>query len=162
MDTSPEGYNQVYNLFSFFNDAFAFLIFVRSAIPLPCKESFGMENGVIKHSQFSASADLPDYGLPYARLNGPKAWLGENQNFPQWFQVSFWKPTLITGVSMQGRQDANEWVTRYIVMTKMDNTDWKSVKDEAGKVEVVFYTEMKSKLMLRCSSYCSFPFLPTN
>ena len=97
-----------------------------------------MENGVIKHRQFSASADLPDYGLSYARLNGPKAWLGEYQNLPQWFQVSFLKPVLITGVSMQGRKDANEWVTRYTVMTRMDNTDWEYVTDEAGEIEVLF------------------------
>ena len=78
-----------------------------------------MENRDIEHSQFSASADLPDFGLSYARLNGPKAWLGKHPDLNQWFQVSFKNPSRITGISMQGRQDKDEWVTRYTVMTKM-------------------------------------------
>ena len=39
---------------------------------------------------------------------------------------------------MQGRQDADEWVTRYIVMAKMDNTDWQNVTDKEGETEVLF------------------------
>ena len=108
-----------------------------------------MENGAIRHSQFSASADLPNYGLSYARLNGPRAWVAETMDRHQWFQVSFWKPVLITGVFMQGRQDANEWVTRYIVMTKMDLniTNWENVKDKAGNTEVLCSQK-------RYSNYC--------
>lgn len=104
-----------------------------------------MENKVIEDSQFSASTDLTDYGLSYARLNGPKAWVGDYENLPQWFQVSFEQPTKITGVSMQGRPDADEWVTRYTVMRWMDNTDWENVTDEYGKTEVMFYREMKTR-----------------
>ena len=101
-----------------------------------------MESGVILHSQFSASADLPDYGLSYARLNGPKAWLGKNTDLKQWFQVYLLKPSLITGVSMQGRQDKDEWVTRYTIKSSMDGFNWKNVTDEGGITEVPFDNEI--------------------
>ena len=107
-----------------------------------------MENKSIEHSQFSASADLPNYGLSHARLNGPKAWLGKHLDLNQWFQVSFVNPSQISGISMQGRQDKDEWVTRYTVMSKMDN--WEHVKDEDGNTEVPFDKGMKSILILRC------------
>ncbi|XP_072025095.1 lactadherin-like [Amphiura filiformis] len=53
--------------------------------PLPCQDSLGMEDGIIIDQQFSASSNLSDYGVSFARLNGPKAWVFEgswDQNTP--------------------------------------------------------------------------------
>ena len=132
-------------------------LFKRLAAPLPCKEAIGMKNGIIRDSQFSASADLPDFGLSYARLHGPKAWLGKYQNLSQWFQVSFSNALLLTGVTMQGRQDADEWVTKYIVMGSLYNVNWQTVLDEDGQKEVlydIYGKELKLRLVLRNS--CSY------
>ncbi|XP_072025097.1 uncharacterized protein [Amphiura filiformis] len=104
--------------------------------PLPCQDLLGMEDGIITDQQFFASANLSDYGVSFARLNGPKAWAGQYNNLTQWFQVNFRTPVLVTGIIMQGRQDADAWVSRYRVMTSLDDVIWENVTDEDGLMEV--------------------------
>ena len=73
----------------------------------------------------SANRASSQYSLRHraqnARLNSRKgpgrsgAWLARKKNSNQWIQVDIGKLGKITGVATQGRQDAWEWVTRYIL-----------------------------------------------
>lgn len=49
------------------------------------------------------------------------AWVARIRNSNQWLQVSLGRPMTITGISTQGRHDANQWVTRYLVAFSQDN-----------------------------------------
>ena len=95
-----------------------------------------MESGIISNEQLAASANVSNFGVLSARLNGPSAWVGEFDNLTQWFKVAFRSPVLLTGVVLQGHPNANEWVTRYTVMISLDDVVWENVTDEFGITEV--------------------------
>ena len=49
------------------------------------------------------------------------AWVARIRNSNQWLQVALGRPMTITGIATQGRHDANQWVTRYLVAFSQDN-----------------------------------------
>ena len=100
----------------FFSDSLS-LGFVPTA---PCTASLGMEKRVIKDAQITASTEYDsNHAAIHARLNfkagGGKqgAWSARLNDVNQWIQIALGSYTTLTGISTQGRNAVNQWVTKY-------------------------------------------------
>ena len=87
---------------------------------VPCAVPLGMENRLIKDVQITASSVWDsNHAAIQARLNfkagGRKqgAWSARSNDANQWIQVALGGYTKLTGIATQGRNGANQWVTRY-------------------------------------------------
>ena len=80
----------------------------------------GMESHLIKDAQITASSEWDsNHAAIQARLNFKKggrkhgAWSARSNNANQWIQVSLGSYTKLTGIATQGKNGANQWVTKY-------------------------------------------------
>ena len=91
---------------------------------LECRSSLGMENGNITDTQITASSEwrgTDNYLHAYrGRLhlkragNMKGAWAAGQKDVNEWLQVDLRSYNArVTGVATQGRQDRNQWVTKY-------------------------------------------------
>ena len=92
-----------------------------------------MENNDIPDAQITASSEYnAAHGASNGRLNftagGGKngAWSAGAANANQWLQVNLAEITKVTGTKLQGRQDADQWVTSYTVSYSNDGTTFTS------------------------------------
>ena len=71
------------------------------------------------------------------------AWSTRYNNHFQWFQVDFRRPTKISNVATQGRQNANQWVTQYRLSYSQDGLNWALYKLRDGiKVSRFVYNQI--------------------
>ena len=96
-----------------------------------CNNALGMKSGAIKNAQITASSVWNKYHVArLARLGTVKrgryvgAWCARHNNHHQWLKVDFRRPMKIKKILTQGRQDTNQWVTRYQVTYSQDGTHW--------------------------------------
>lgn len=82
----------------------------------------GVEDRRIPDSAFRASSEWDrNHRASNARLNRIRkghrtgAWSSRYNKRGQWIEVDIGSPARVTGIALQGRQDANQWVTRYVV-----------------------------------------------
>ena len=95
-----------------------------------------MENSTLNDAQITASSSK-DTAYPYrGRLHSANYWSANTADENQWIEVAFYSKTKVTGVILQGRSDADEWVTRYKVTYSLDGSTWDSVVDDNNTVEV--------------------------
>ena len=98
-----------------------------------------MEDGQIQDGQITASSYSSGeyHGPTNARLNRPAylddtattgAWSAATSDANQWIQVDLGFFKRITGIILQGRADADKWVTEYKVETSKDALTWQYVK----------------------------------
>ena len=101
---------------------FLFTLYLSSVLctAVPCKTSLGMENRLIRDSQITASSKWDsNHAAIQARLNfkagGGKqgAWSARSNDANQWIQVALRSYTKLIGIATQGRNGANQWVTKY-------------------------------------------------
>ncbi|KAL9960828.1 hypothetical protein ACROYT_G034333 [Oculina patagonica] len=113
-----------------------------STISQDCKGALGMESGTILDGRiFADSFKNPGQTGPgRGRLNlqqeGSKSggWVAGNIDGGQWFIVQFRKDTtVITGVATQGRQDEDQWVTKYKLTNKFNDIQNHRPYIEAGQ-----------------------------
>ena len=102
-----------------------------------------MEDDYILGSQISASTTYVNSNPVYSRLRFTSTpnvttggWVAGVDDTSQWLQISLFRQTLVGGVIIQGRQDKDEWVTKYKVATSLDGSTWDNVKDEYRNEEV--------------------------
>lgn len=94
---------------------------------------FGLENGVIKDEQLSASSvyknDFSTFGAQRARLNlrsWPPGYRANNDmansHTPPWISVELGRKLIVTGIATQGYGEPSvaEWITSYRVMYAAD------------------------------------------
>ena len=81
-----------------------------------------MEDRRIPDSRITVSSFKPCYyGPTNARLNRPAgwgttgAWSAGSNDFMEWIQVDLGVAKKVSGVVLQGRQELDQWVTRYKV-----------------------------------------------
>ena len=94
--------------------------------------SLGMEDGRIKDSALSASTIYnANHAAKLGRLNlvPPSgfsgAWCAKTIDTNQWIQIDLGRPTTVTKVATQGRQDCcDQWVTSYAVSYSFINPHW--------------------------------------
>ena len=103
---------------------FSFLFMVAISFVLctavACRASLGMENRFIKDAQVTASSEYDsNHTAIQARLNlkagGGKqgAWSAGSNDANQWIQVALGSYTKLTGIATQGKNGADQWVTKY-------------------------------------------------
>ena len=84
-----------------------------------------MENGEISDDQITSSSywydSVHSHGAANGRLNFIRssdrtgAWSSQTTDLNQWLQVDFQRSTIVTGISTQGRQDAEHFVKSYTI-----------------------------------------------
>lgn len=97
----------------------------------PCKHALGMQNRKIPNYAITASSMWDKNHGPHlgrlhftARGHLQGAWSSRHNNRYQWFQVNFRRPTKVTSVLTQGRQNANQWVRQYRLAYSQDGLTW--------------------------------------
>ena len=102
-----------------------------------------MESGEITDAQLSSSSQRGAfYGPSNARLNrvagfsNSGGWSAFSNDANQWLQVNLLSQKEITGLRTQGRQDADEWVSKYRVQTSVDGVFWQYVTDANSQTQV--------------------------
>ena len=90
-----------------------------------------MQNRRIPNNAITASSSWDANHAPYlgrlhftARGKFQGAWSSRYNNHFQFFQVDFRKPTKVSQVATQGRQNANQWVTQYRLAYSQDGMNW--------------------------------------
>ena len=85
----------------------------------------------MKNNQITASSEYnAQHAAWLGRLRRTKrkgyvgAWCAKHNNHNQWFKVDFRRPVKIAKIATQGRQDASQWVTRYMVYSSLDGIHW--------------------------------------
>ena len=98
-----------------------------------------MENGHVPDGAFSASTSHNAKKGPPARsrLNihsdskGYGAWSAKTNDGKQWLQIDFGELVQVTKVATQGRQDADQWVTKYTLSYSLDGMHWAGYKENS-------------------------------
>ena len=49
------------------------------------------------------------------RINSIRSWSARVNNKGQWLQINLGNKARVTGIATQGRRDANQWVTSYVL-----------------------------------------------
>ena len=55
------------------------------------------------------------------------AWSSRHNNHNQWLKIDLGRPTKVTGMATQGRQDTDQWVTAYYVYYSLDGVRFSRV-----------------------------------
>ena len=94
-----------------------------------------MENGLIKDAQITASSEHDsNHAVNQARLNfkggGGKtgSWSARVNDANQWIQVALGSFNNLTGIATQGRNDYNQWVTKYQLQYGDDGVNFRYYK----------------------------------
>ncbi|XP_038047394.1 uncharacterized protein LOC119721398 isoform X2 [Patiria miniata] len=139
---------------------------VDSVPAIACMYGLGMDDDTIPDTSIETSSVLgPEYGNSQSRLNAQASaamkgcWAPALNNKDQYVQVDLGKPTLVTGVSVQGCKDEERWVTKFKVELSQDEKNWKEAQNKQGgtifygntdsdsAVQVFFQEESKAQFM---------------
>ncbi|XP_068598004.1 retinoschisin-like [Brachionichthys hirsutus] len=114
----------------------------------PYHRPLGFEAGSVSPDQITCSSQDQYTGwfsswLPSrARLNNQGfgcAWLSKFQDSNQWLQIDLRDVKVVSGVLTQGRCDADEWITKYSIQYRTDETlNWIYYKDQTGNNRVFY------------------------
>ena len=106
-----------------------------------CDEALGMQNGKIPDSAISASTE---YGSSYKAIHGRLhllvasgrvgAWAARTNDVHQFLQVNFGDWKKVTRVTIQGRQDADQWVKSFSLSYGYDPVFFQSYKENGTKI----------------------------
>ncbi|XP_019623677.1 PREDICTED: mucin-2-like isoform X2 [Branchiostoma belcheri] len=101
----------------------------------PCREPMGLENGLIKPDQITASSHLDDQHRPEdVVLNNPTgAWRPVTNDQTQYLQVDLGELTHVTGFITQGEPETTNYVTTYYITFSTDGVNFVPYTDD-GKV----------------------------
>ena len=106
----------------------------------PCNISgqpLGLESGALPDSAFSESSCHLAYCSRDGRLNSGTGWLPDSFDSSPWIQVQFESSYIVTAITTQGRNTANQWVTSYTFSSSFDNMAWTDYLNVySGSVEV--------------------------
>ena len=90
-----------------------------------------METRLIKDTQITASSEWDStHAAIHARLNfkagGGKrgAWSAGSNDANQWIQVALGSYTNVTGIATQGRNEVDQWVTKYQLQYSDDGVNF--------------------------------------
>ena len=112
-----------------------------------------MESRKITDGQITALTELnASHGATNGRLNFKAgvgktgAWSALRNDVHQWLQVDLGAKTEVTGIQIQGRQDADQWVTSFTISYSSDGTTytfyqnskvWKKIKIVAKQTRAI-------------------------
>ena len=81
-----------------------------------------------------------NHGPSNARLNRPAgwgktgAWSAKTNDLGQWIQVNFRELTRVTEVVIQGRQDADQWVTAFKLSYSLDGKHFEPQEEVRNEI----------------------------
>ncbi|XP_078346807.1 uncharacterized protein LOC144632077 [Oculina patagonica] len=113
-----------------------------SGFPTPkppvCEAGLGLESSKIPNFSIKASSGNASNGrLHFFPKFGQKGgWVAEDIIASTWFQVDFGSWTKVTRISTQGRQDADQWVTKYRVSYSFDGVFFRYYKKNGGDIKI--------------------------
>ena len=98
----------------------------------------GVQLSNISNAQITASTSKGTAYPHQGRLYSSTYWTADIADQTQWIQVAFYSATEVTGVIVQGRPDADEWIARYKVAYTfyLHKPTWEFVLDDNNTVEV--------------------------
>nr|WFD50011.1 nectin variant 3 [Paracentrotus lividus] len=116
----------------------------------------GMEDGRIADSQLSSSTCYDvNHCVDRARLNqvagGGRtgAWSAQVNDHSQWIEVDLLTDFMFSGVVIQGRSDANQWVTGYSLQYRPDGqTTLIDIVDENGAAQIFSGSSDRDSLVI--------------
>ena len=91
-----------------------------------------MENSAILDEQITASSQLNSNHAPFhGRLHFQKSWIAGTMDLHQWLQVDLVSQyTKVTRVATQGRNDFDQWVTKYKLTYSDDGVNFQYYKEQ--------------------------------
>lgn len=96
-----------------------------------CSNPLGIKNGRLSNSKITASSEYNKHHAAWlGRLGRTRrgsyvgAWCARHNNHNQWIKFDFSRPMKVTKVDTQGRQDADQWVTRFQLYSSLDGIHW--------------------------------------
>ena len=102
-----------------------------------------MKDGTIADGQITASSEFAaNHGANNARLDRPAgsgrtgAWSARSNDVNQWIQVDFGALKSVSGIVLQGRSEADQWVTKYKVQYSIDGITWQYIQDNSNNDKV--------------------------
>ncbi|XP_003416075.1 retinoschisin [Loxodonta africana] len=114
----------------------------------PYHKPLGFESGEVTPDQITCSNPEQYVGwysswtANKARLNSQGfgcAWLSKFQDNSQWLQIDLKEIKVISGILTQGRCDIDEWMTKYSVQYRTDESlNWIYYKDQTGNNRVFY------------------------
>ena len=104
-----------------------------------------MEFGAIKDAQIQASSEWDrNHAAIQGRLNFQKsgikqgAWSARKNDNNQWLQIDLQAPyTKVTAVASQGRNQVNQWVTKYKLQYSNDGVTFQYYREQGQTVDKV-------------------------
>lgn len=112
------------------------------SLSAPNAVPIGVEDGKIPNGYVTSSSTYNRYHAPWlgrinnkARGRNKGGWSAKKNDKRQWLQFNLGRPTLITVIRTQGRQDASQWVTSYKVYFGNDGVRFTPYK-KGGRVKV--------------------------
>lgn len=123
----------------------------------------GMENRRIRSQQVSSSSDWDvNHSARLARLNQKRtgktmgAWSARVNNAYQWLQIDMKVPMKVTSVATQGRSDASQWVTKYMLSYSIDGAHFTTYWSQ-GRAWVCYISELSfDYLICHLFRWCRF------
>ncbi|XP_068738251.1 retinoschisin-like isoform X2 [Montipora capricornis] len=111
-----------------------------------CQQPLGMEFGAIKDAQIQASSEFDlKHAAIQGRLNFQKsgdkrgAWSAKYNDENQWLQIDLQASyTKVTAVASQGRNEINQWVTKYKLQCSNDEVTFQYYKEQGQTVDKEF------------------------
>ncbi|KAG5261702.1 hypothetical protein AALO_G00287390 [Alosa alosa] len=114
----------------------------------PYHKPMGFEAGSVSPEQISCPNEdqyigwFSSWTASKARLNSQGfgcAWLSKYQDTNQWLQIDFKDVKVVSGILTQGRCDADEWITKYSVQYRTNESlNWVYYKDQTGNNRVFY------------------------
>lgn len=96
---------------------------------------------IIPDSSFSASSTRGKNTPSNGRLNGRGAWSPSNDNNANdYLEIDLQYEFLICAVATQGKSTADEWTTKYKLLSSLNNNDW--VTYQENKTDKVCWNEV--------------------
>ncbi|XP_043984836.1 retinoschisin-like isoform X2 [Gambusia affinis] len=114
----------------------------------PYHRPLGFESGFVSSDQINCSSQdqytgwYSSWTPSKARLNNQGfgcAWLSKFNDQHQWIQIDLKEVGVVSGILIQGRCDADEWITKYSIQYRtVETLNWIYYKDQTGNNRVFY------------------------
>ena len=105
-----------------------------------CNQPMGLQNGRLRNHLMKASSQWDRYHAAFlGRLHRPRvgkymgAWCARSNNRYQYLQIDFTRPAKIIKMAIQGRHDANQWVTQYYITQSVNAINFVEYKERNNR-----------------------------
>ncbi len=123
---------------------------------LECHGALGMKNGDIFDAQITASSQFDaNHAANQGRLDFREirkrvgSWSAARNDLQQWLQIYLGSQnTKVTRVATQGRNDAEQWVTKYKLQYSNNGVNFQYYRDQGQTTDKVKQTKTTEMLFL--------------